>query len=241
MKKEYKSKTFLSGLTEWEHFRAFLRDINVIKGLDLKHKSFEELVSFIFQYLFTVLKNEEQLILQKLIEAKYVSDKEELDALSRVTKFFSEVFTTEETQNESIDNILHDLSLESEIDISKLEPIKMLLFAIKTKSSLYQNEKREKKAKAGIMPYLNGFDTTVDLRGSFNKEFEIGEEIEKYKRELEIEKKMYPIISVNISLDAGTPDNFCFQASPDSIKLFINELQSALHRSEVLLSQINFK
>ena len=100
MEKNYKSKSFISGFTEWEHFSTFMRDISSINELKLKQQSLDELVELTFQYIYTKSKNEESRILQKLIDAKYVNDKTQFDSFARLTKLFSELFTDTDSKDE---------------------------------------------------------------------------------------------------------------------------------------------
>ena len=78
--------------------------------------------------------------------------------------------------------------------------------------------------------------TTEELRGVFSRELKYGEKADEYIKDIKIDKTYttVPIISVAISLDSGTPDKFCFHASPDSIEWLIEKLRASLYKVKML-------
>jgi len=121
--------------------------------------------------------------------------------------------------------------------------IKSVLEILKKKAPQHESEKRKMRYERGVFPYLKGFNTTVELRGIFNKELGIGESFNSYIEQAKIDEEnpVVSIISVSISLDSEQANKFSFQASPEHLKLLVEELKSAIYKSELLEVKFNKK
>lgn len=241
MATEFQSKTFKSGFSKWENFEAFRNDLEIVNKIDFKSQISDSLIDHVIQYILAKTNDEERKIIEETIKSKLVSNKDVFKAIFRFARIFFEIFIDEDTKDDNPGVLLEDLSIELKVDKSELATIKVLLETIKNKSTYYEKIKNKEKSRVGVLPYLRGFDTTVDLRGIFNKELGLGDDLDLYFKEVKVEGKPCPIISVAISLDSGTPDKFYFQASPESINHLINELKAAVYNSEILQKRFKFE
>jgi hypothetical protein len=89
----------------------------------------------------------------------------------------------------------------------------------------YKERERRRAAAAGVLPSLKSFGTTAELRAVVGTPFRVGMSADKYEPDV---KGVVAVVSVNIGVDSGSPDEFSFQASPEEIQALIEELRSAL-------------
>jgi hypothetical protein len=90
---------------------------------------------------------------------------------------------------------------------------------------------RQRRAEIGVLPSLSSTSTTVELRGVFDTSYISGSPIEDY---LPKAMSVVPVISVAISVDIGEPSRFVFQATPEELNLFIDDLRSTIKQADAL-------
>ena len=239
MANEFQSNTFRFALSEQQTLNAFKKDIETIKSINPKY--LENIIEHSIKFAFADTKKKEQIIINEVIESNLLDNEEIFEAVSRVIRLFCEVFIHEKTKDENIDRVLGDLSNELKIDELELTKIKNLIEIVKIKSPQYKSLKNISQSEAGVLPYLKGFNTTVELRGMFSREFGLGDNPDSYIKEVEVEKNAIPIISVNIGFDSGNPDEIFFQATPEDLTLLINELKVAVEKAKILQKYFTLK
>jgi len=241
MAKEFKSRTFRFGFPEGEHFNAFKDDIDLTRKIDIS--KVDELIPFLKKLISANNKKEKNKVIDEIIEQKLIEDYPIVYSFHRVSKYFFDKFTEDDTEKDTPEDITWDISKRLEIDEAELAAIQKLLVSIKKNSEWYKQKELKEIFEKGLFPNIKSIGTTVELRGVFNREIKYGEKIEEYSDILEIEEKnpVIPTISVAISLDSGTPERFCFQDSPENIEWLINKLQAALLKTKKLKDKYNLK
>ncbi len=239
MDTKFQSRTFRFGFPEGEQFNSFKEDINNLsETLDLsKLKDYTKYVSEI------VFSDEEERdeIYNKIIDLGLIKDSSKIYSFHRLVNFFFKKFSNESTKDDNAGIIIKDISKVLNINEKGLSLINELLILIKDEAEKHKQRKRKERYKRGVSPYLKGVGATVELRGVFNREIEIEEDLESYKKDIQIDKEtpLIPIISVSLSVDSGTPNEFHFQASQENIENLIKELKTALHKSKMLEEKFN--
>ncbi len=82
----------------------------------------------------------------------------------------------------------------------------------------------EVSAGRGVLPFLQGCETTVELRGIFDRQYEPAMDVSSYEPAI---RNVTGIVSLHLSLDAGAKDVY-FQADARGLRSLINELEAAL-------------
>ena len=241
MTTKFQSRIFRFGFPEGDELKSFKEDItSLTEILDLsKLKNATEYISKI-----TLSDEEERYeIYNKIIELGLITNSQKIYSFHRLINFFFKKFLDESTKEENIDFIIKDISKELNLNEKELSLINELLILIKGEAEKHGQKKQKERYKTGVLPYLKGVGTTVELRGVFNREIKIEEDIELYKKDIQIDKEtpIIPIISVSLSVDSGTPDKFYFQASQEAVEKLIKNLKAALHKSKMLKEKFNNK
>lgn len=114
------------------------------------------------------------------------------------------------------------------------------LRSIQRRAPLYEPKRLRERTRAGVLPALRGFGTTVEVRGVFKRELRLGEKSDDFSncaRPFDLE----PITSVAISLDSGTPDEFYFQSDPKTLAAFVEKLKFALVQSQFMSNAVQLE
>lgn len=241
MDTKFQSKTFMFGFPEGEQFNAFKDDINIIKTFD--SSKFEEIIKHIKRIILADTEKEEYKIYNEIVESKLIENHSIINSFHKIVNSFLKSFSDENAKDDSPEIIIRDISKKLKIEEEELSSIKNLLTLIKQNVEWYKQKELKESFEKGLFPFLKGIGTTVELRGVFNREIKLGEDINSYAKEIEINKEnpVIPTISISINLDSGTPNRFCFQSSPENIEWLIEELKAALHKSKMLEEKFNVK
>lgn len=152
--------------------------------------------------------------------------------------FFARALLDEDTSADSPSQWAADLQ---DPDIGILAPDKasaFLEFVGRIKDDLLpelDSIRKQKTYGTGVLPSLKGGGTTVELRGIFREPYRWGSALSKYEPEV---IGVVPVISVHIRLDAGTPNEIWFQATPEELDYLISEFQAAKTASAALQAHL---
>lgn len=239
MNTKFQSRIFTHSFNN-EGLEAFKKDIEFLS--EIHPEKIESIFDFIKKAICTLTEKEEIEIYDEMLKQEAVPIRQTAVLSHRAINFFFEKFYDEKTKEDTLEEIFSDLIVLG-FKEENLQSIKKLLTLIKQNSEWYEQYRLKKSFSAGLFPYLKGIGTTVELRGIFNRGIYIGEKIDSYIKDVKINKDnpLVPIISISITLDSGTPDRFCFQASPEKVEWLIEELKSALHKSKMLGKEFNIK
>lgn len=239
MTQEFKSRTFRFGFPEGEHLIAFKADINVLK--ESEESKIKDALEYVKKIFNSRTKKERFEIYDEAVESKAVGSHTVIYTLVRISRYFFEKFTEEDTKEDSPEIILDDIQKGLGIEKDKLNTIKTLLELLKDEYEWYKQKELKEDFEKGLFPNLKGIGTTVGLRGVFNREIKFGETVDKYSKEVEIndESPLVPTITMSITLDSGTPNRFVFQISPRNAEWLNEELKAALHKTKLLKEKYN--
>jgi len=238
MATEFQSKTFRFGFPEGEQFESFKEDVNTLKTFD--QSKLTDVIKQIKIIILAKTGKEKYEIYNELIKSNLTDNYSTINSFHRIAKFFFKNFSDENTKDDAPEIITKDIAQKLNLKETELSTIQELLILIKKEADWYEQKELKESFEKGLFPYLKGIGTTIELRGVFNREIKLGENIDSYSKDVEINKEnpLIPTISVAITLDSGTPNRFCFQASPEHIEWLINELKAALHKSRILKEKL---
>lgn len=97
----------------------------------------------------------------------------------------------------------------------------------------YELQLRRREFAKGVLPSIKSMGTTVELRAVQRDKYKIGENFDNYKSKIE---DVVGVISVHITTDSGSFDDFHFQASEEELEYLIDTLRAALDDLESLKS-----
>ena len=230
---EFKSRTFTINPFNDEGLKALKEDVEILSKVDAVN--FSQIVDAIKGVILAKTEKDELAIHEGMIASKLVPNLQTAISARRIINFFFKIFHEDLTKNDAPEDIAKDL-VAAGIDQKNLIATERLLNLIKQETKWYADYRLKKSFRQGLFPYLQKIGTTVELRGIFNREIKSGEKTEEYAKEAKLENDypIIPIISVAINLDSGTPDRFCFQASPEDIELLIERLRASLLKAKIL-------
>lgn len=232
MNQTYKSRIFNESFLEDRELEIFKKDIIILN--EIEPGNWENIFSYIKRIVITKTEKEDSHIRDELLKSNLLKDYSTIYSAQRIIIYFLKKFSSEEAKEDGVDVVTRDIELLVEKEC--LNSIKSLFEIIKKESIWYESYKTQRSYDIGLLPFLKGIGTTVELRGIFNKEIEFSEESESYIKEVEInkEKSIVPTITMALTLDSGTPSRFCFQLSPERANWLIEELKAALHKAKLL-------
>lgn len=157
---------------------------------------------------------------------------EKLEAKSalQALNFIASQLAEESYSDDSIEDLRVDLIVclkENDIDYSEenINVFGCILENLKKDTiPAYKQIKKRKKTATGILPSINSFSHTVELRAVIDSSFHIGMSANEYKPKL---TDFVPVVSIFISVDSGVADELAFQASEDELEALIQELKAA--------------
>lgn len=234
MSTELKSNIFDSGFFKGDQLEAFKEDVQNI--IDFKSAEFERIMDFVKRIIITESDKEEQELFSKAVESKLVNNKTTIISFHRLMTFFWSKFYDEKNKGDEPKTIIKDIANSINIDINELGSIEKLIELVKKESSWFDEYKLTNSISVGLFPFLKGIGTTVELRGVFNRQLKFGEKADDYMNSVKIyyDNPVTPVITIALTLDSGTPDRFCFQASPERIEWLIEELKASLYKMKIL-------
>lgn len=163
----------------------------------------------------------------KLVEIGHVVD---------VLRFFISSMLADVTGDDAPEAWAADLEALEVLDADQARLFAKLFKRLKTECLPELDAiQKERSFGTGIFPSLKGAGTTVELRGIFDKPFSWGTSVEDYAPQL---RDLVAVVSVHLMMDAGSPDEIWFQATPDEIELLIGELEAARKQADVLKNRV---
>ena len=234
MKTDVKSKIWEAGFFKGEHLESFRDDINNLK--EIKTSELRKIIDFVKKIIVTESEKEEYELINKAVDLKIVDNHSIILSFYGVIRYFLKKFNDEKNKVDTPEVIVQDICNELDYKQEELKSIIKFLELIKEESAWYDKYKLTKSTSLGLLPYLKGIGTTVELRGVYNREIDFGEKVEDYKKSSKIysDNPIVPVITIALSLDSGTPNRFCFQSSPQRIVWLIEELKAAIYKLELL-------
>lgn len=121
-------------------------------------------------------------------------------------EFQSRIFSPGFLEGEEFEAFKRDIILLNKINPDSLEK---LIEIIKVESAWYESYKLQSSYDTGLLTFLKGIGTTVELRGVFNREIEFGENLEDYKKCVEINNEKPVIPTITIALNQCSPAILC--------------------------------
>jgi hypothetical protein len=234
MKDNFQSRLFEDGFFKGDQLDSFKEDIETIKDINLK--DIEKIIPLIKEIILADTEKGKSKLYEDAVTNKLVSKKSEILSFTRLSIYFYREFQKEKYKDEKIELIVKDISVGLNIKEEELSSISKFIELVKNEYDWYTAYKRQFLYKKGLVPSIKAVGTTVELRGVFNHEIEMGQTLSDYKKDLEItkEKPIIPLITVALTLDSGSPDRFVFQATTDRIDWLINELNASLLKIKLL-------
>ena len=233
---EFKSLTFSVGFLDENSLKLLKNDVELLGSIDPPPK-WDYVIDRLKELILSESREERREIEVKLVEDNVLPSLQLVGSARRLMGLFFGAFSDDSTQKDTPDDIVDDLKTLGCLETSKIrESFKGFLSAIKTQVPWYDAEKLVRSVSAGVLPSLRGIGTTAELRGVFKRELRMGEKADTVAEEACLDKNqpLTPVISVALSVDAGIPDRFCFQASPKEISWLIEELRFAIHKARVI-------
>lgn len=230
---EFESRTFTLNSPGEEELKDFKNDAELFRKIE--REKLNDIIKSVKEIILAKTRRGELEIYNRMVTSGLVSNRQTALVSHRLIRYFLKVFTEDSTKEDSSKEITKDLATLG-FDSKTISSIENLLSLLKKEAKWYKNNILKESFYKGLFPYLKGVGTTVELRGVFNQEITYGETVDEYAKEAKIEDKnaTVPIVSVAITLDSGTPDRFCFQASPELIEWLIEELKASLHKIRLL-------
>jgi len=166
-------------------------------------------------------------------------------SVNRFTQSFLSRFSNPKARDESLKDLLHDIQMldllpppkEGKDKLSKSDQISLLerfLSALKELADQYRKDELKETTAHGALPYFNGINTSIELRGIYEEELKYGEHLVIPIDDLTPSIGVIPIVSISIAMDSGTPKRIGFQIDSPRLEYLIQKLRLALTRSREL-------
>jgi len=205
-----------------ESNKSFVRDLNFLLKLKLDKISKIE-TEYLRSYPTTLgISKKDKLALAETIGISEGDISSSWNVIGYLVRSLSE----KDCENDTPENLTADL--KNSQNFADVDEKKLLNFFLEIKNNItpkFKEYQITKKCSVGILPSLNYFATTVELRAAIDPRFEYETALEDYNPQI---KQPVPIISVKLSTDSDSAKELFFQASPEKIQLLIKELQAAL-------------
>ncbi len=145
------------------------------------------------------------------------------EAILSITGFFVKAFQEEEIDAEQeINSILADLDQMRIISDAKKKPlVKDIIQTFAAAATEVAERERPKRYTVGVLPYLKGVGTTVEMRAVLEVAFSLGDDLQAYKPQI---TSTVPVVSVRLSTDRDT--SIVFQANLHHLRLLIDKLEA---------------
>lgn len=235
---DFRSRTFSQFVDPDEH-RTIREDLPTV----LEVKKWGEAVRLVQEALLERTKRQRLEGIEKLREALHTS-RATADAVYRFIQFFLRHSIRLHTKQDAIDDLVADVMLLwGKGTDTQRKVLRERLEAIRQQATDYHRKGLRDDALSGVLPTFSGCGTTVELRGIFEKELMFAERASDFTAEAAPsgEEPPVPIVSIAVSLDAGTPDTFFFQADVDALEFLVQKLQFALLQAKSLQESITYK
>ncbi len=119
---------------------------------------------------------------------------------------------------------LQELGLIDSEDKDKQAVFMKMAESIQSESTSFRDMFTRRRYTAGVLPMLESFNHSVELRAIQEEKYKWGDDINKYKPSI---IGTVPIVSINIGTDVSQNNQFYFQIKEDDIELLIDKLRAA--------------
>lgn len=231
-----KSKLFSRFDIKAESNKDFVGDLTYT--LTLKEEILSICLTAIGKFLFEQIPLEQEQILDQ-VERDTKLPRIQFSKAMTVMAIFLKALSEPETQNDTPADWAADLQELKIIDPKdKLAVFMKMAESIHSESVSFREALMRRKYTAGVLPMLESFRHSVELRAIQEKEHEWGSNIERYKPHI---IGMVPIVSITIKTDVNQNNRFYFQIRGDQIELLIDELRAAKSEIDLLKQYKNTK
>lgn len=200
---------------------TFQRDLQSLFELWPDHK--EKFVRAILVSAGVLTKGQQEQIIKELADDVKTSFPEVCMAFD-VLRFLVKRLSEDDYQQDTPEALQEDLS-DMEIIVDEQKALFISLVKSIKSELIPQHEKLAKRRMyaAGVLPSLRSVGTTVEIR-AISEALPLGKSISEFRANIE---GYVPVVSIHLSADSGTVDEFAFQVSTDELMALIDKLQAA--------------
>jgi hypothetical protein len=219
-----KSKLFSRFDIKGEDNKKFAEDFTY--ALNLEEEILSICVKFVGPLLLAELPLERDRILDRVeIDTKLprVMFSKTMAVIALFLKTLSEPETQDDTPADWAAD-LQELRLIDPEDKDKQAVFMKMAKSIQSESMSFRDMLTRRRYAAGVLPMLESFGHSVELRAVQEGKYKWGEDIDKYKPSI---IGTVPIVSINIGTDVSQNSRFYFQIKEDDIEFLIDELRAA--------------
>jgi hypothetical protein len=231
-----KSKTFSTRVFDASQREVMRADIGAV--IDLGTGRFATLVPALIEYLTTVSKPE-----QRRIEERCVAEQGRgpFMAAVRFSSFFFPILARDRPPVDQPDDLASDMVALTMAAPEGQSQLVALLGALSTGVQSFRRHRSQRKASIGVIPALVGMETSVELRAVFDTSLEFGEKSSEIEDDIST-VELIPVVSISLKLsNAEQPTKLAFQATPEIVEGFLEELRLAVRRANDIAKEVQAK
>lgn len=219
-----KSKLFSRFDIKAESNKDFAADL--IYTLTLEEEALSTCLKAVGKVLFGQVPLEKEQIIDQ-IERDTKLPRIKFAKVMTVMALFLRTLSEPETQDDTPADWaadLQELGLIDAEDKDKQAVFMKMAKSIQSESTSFHDMFTRRRYAAGVLPMLESFSHSVELRAIQERKYKWGDNIDKYKPST---IGTVPIVSINIFTDVSQNNRFYFQIKEDDIELLIDELRAA--------------
>ena len=199
--------------------KDFSEDFSTLWELPDKHRL--ALIGYVSQIAKTTTTDDKK----KLMEAAALDIGGDIPNLLRSMQVLTFVSSQWDPMHDTPENFLKDLEELELIPEEKSDEARKFLQGFFHEIQRDNLRRLQKMYANSLMPSLEGISTLVDFRAVFDKLYHLGDDLDSYHPKC---VDLTPVVLIKIVRDSGVPQTIVFQCEPESVKLMIGQLQSAL-------------
>jgi hypothetical protein len=197
--------------------KEFPEDLGIVADTTITDEMLDILPSSISEYILAMDSKSESKALD-MLRTKFTLPPKRMEVIIRVGVYLLQRMEVED----SIDDIMADLSTLAVIDAKKLPQIRPFVKALQDEcKNKFDAEKLAASTQSAGLKVIKGITYIVDLRPLVSNRLELGEDIAEYKP---IVRKLVPVAILGLRLSGG--DEFVFQMNCRTLKILQDALQA---------------
>lgn len=197
--------------------KEFSEDLGIVADTKITDEMLDILTGSISEYLLAKDSKGESKALD-VLHTKFSLSPKPMEAILRIGGFFLKKMEIED----SIDDIMADLSTLAVIDAKKLQQIQPFVKALLDEcKNEFDAKKLAVSTQSSGLKVIKGITHIVDLRPVVSNRIELEEDISEYKPVVD---SLVPIAILGLRLSGD--DEFVFQMDRRTLKILQNELQA---------------